>query len=610
MFNNNTFIVKNEMTTCKITPDFNVSNTKNEILTNTFSNLYETAMKRVSFSNINIKNQNQVHFNIVLEDRNVNFYLSSPTQYKDLIESKAQSCWRSCAFDNVDDVSHLTMDTKNTVGAELKLSDYNVNSISTDLSDTSHLISLMQVLKAVSNDDKIIINIAIESMPRFNWLSIVEDESKLIKSGIQKATSCDFVSMLTKTAGKVGSEAIGLYIEYKLLPFEILLGMANDSGDEIFNIKKGDQEMADKLERKDNRKSSSTFKKNSDVFKCKISILSSSQDSHKAQLNLLSVFESFKELNGDNEFYLKELSHKNVISRSREIKSYHVPMNNQCILSTKEVAKLIQLPLKKTQKDFKIKALDNTDSQIPSKLKNGNTVIGIASSKGIETPVYRSLDKSLRCLPWIAIGSQNAGKTTLMMRIAYQNFLAGDSNLIIDTIEDCKLAKACRNSIPKDKRVDIKISKSNLTNVPSFSFNEISNLIHDGMDSFERISLASDIAEQIQLIIENVSDDSNGTLTDPMIRYLYSASVVAFVKPGATLQDVFNILKKPDVRHSAIVHAKSLKCFEDEDVFFNLYQLDKEVEYKEKELDEKGKEVAVKKTENKYHQLVTVGNNE
>ena len=196
MFAKNTLVLKNEMTTYKITPDFNVNNMKNEVLTNVFSNLYESLMSRISLSNINVRRQQQVHFNIVMEDRNVSFYLSFPSKYEELIEGKIKSCWKKCALDEIEDNSYLKIPTKNTVGAVLRLSDYNVNSINTDLNDTSHLNSLMQVLRAVNGEDKIIINISMESMPRYNWYSIVEDENRMIKEGKEKVVECDFGDML------------------------------------------------------------------------------------------------------------------------------------------------------------------------------------------------------------------------------------------------------------------------------------------------------------------------------------------------------------------------------------------------------------------------------
>ena len=607
MFANNTMILNNEMTTYKITPDFHVSNSKNEVITNSFVNLFETTMQRISFSNINLRKKNQIHFNIVLENRNASFYLSIPTRYNDLIYSKVNSCWGKCAIDKVDNVDHLKLNTVDTVGAEMVLGNYNVNAISTNLSDTSHLNSLFQLLRAVNNEEKIIINIAIEPINRLDWFSIIESENALIKEGKVKNVNSDFQNLVKKTVCNIGSDLLGLYLEYKLLPFELIFGMENDSGNSAFGIKSSNTKEDEFL--RSHIKKGTPFKKNSEVFKCKLSILSMSKDNKKAYLNMLSVFESFKELNDDNELVLKELSHNKVIDLARNLKTYSVNVGKDCMLSTKEVAKLIQLPQKNIQKEFKIKALDSTDSSIPAKIKSGKSMIGIASSKGKEIPTYRSADLSYNCLPWIAVGSQTCGKTTLMKRIAYQNFLAGDSNLIIDTIEDCKIAKSMRSMIPDDRRVDIVVSIHNRDNIPTFSFNEVSCQIKDGMDSFERITYASNIAEQIQLIIESVSDDKNGSLTDAMIRYLYSASVVAFVKPNATLKDVFDILRNPDIRRKAVKYAMDLGCFDDDDVFFNLEQLDKPVDYKEPtgELDGKGKPITVTKTRIENNNQAIVG---
>ena len=81
-----------------------------------------------------------------------------------------------------------------------------------------------------------------------------------------------------------------------------------------------------------------------------------------------------------------------------------------------------------------------------------------------------------------------------------------------------------------------------------------------------------------------------------MVRYLYSACLVTFIRPNATLNDVFNVLRIPDIRHKAILYARSTKCFDDEEIFLNLYQLDKEIKVKEIQLNEHGEEVEVSTT--------------
>lgn len=592
---NNTFIKKENMTTFKITPDFSVNNSKNEIITSAITNIYEPPSHRISLANINYKKQNKAFFSIVLEDRNASFFLTVPSVFEDLFQGKMHSCWNKSAIDKIEDNSFLKISPKNTLGGELILKDYNFKTISTNLSSTSHLTSIFQLMKSMNKHDKIIIHVAIEPMPRYNWLSVVQDESERVKQGKQKISQDTLTEMAMKKSIEGLSTLTNFYLEYKFLVFETLMGIMGDDSNEIFSTQEN-KKSPHENNQNFSHSTHSSYKKNCDVAKCKITILSSSEVQSRANINLLSIVESFKELNQDNEFFLKPLSPSQTLKRIQEIRLNDVTPNNHCILSTKELAKIFQLPPKQTQRDFKIKAIEEMEGEVSKELLSGQVPIAITKFLGKEHIVYRSQDKSIRCLPWIVIGSQNVGKTTMMKRIAYENYKIGDANLIIDTIEDCKVAKACRQLIPKDKRVDINVSLSNIENIPSFSFNEISNLINENMDNFSRLSLASDIAEQVQLIIESVSDDTNGSLTDAMIRYLYSACLVVFIKPNSTLNDVFDVLRHPKKRQIAIQYAKSIGCIEDE-IFYNLAQLDKEVKVKEFSIDENGKEIEISTTQ-------------
>lgn len=605
MLKNNTLIKRDEMITFKLTPDFRVSNSKNEIITSAIANIYKAPSRRLSLININYTVPSRVYFNVVLENKNVNFYISIPKQYQDLLQGKMSSCWRGSGIDEVEDNSFLKLPFNSTVGGELILKDYNFKSISSNLSDSSHLNSIFQLMRGMANEDKVIINIAIEPMSRNNWMAISQDEVKNEREGKPRFNIDSLQEFAMRKAFEGASSLLDLYLEYKLLPVEAILGLVGGDGDLDIKREEGKKSNED---RSVGRPSVSSMKRNSDVAKCKITILSSSTDLSRANLNLLSVAESFKELNDENEFLLKSIGEKWIVNRIREVRSHSVAPKNNCILSTKEIAKLIQLPPKQAQRDFKIKAIDELEGEISKELFKGDVPMAITKIRGKEHIVYRSNDKSTRCLPWMVVGGQNVGKTTLMKRISYENYKFGDANLIIDTIEDCKIAKACRQIIPDDKRVDIKVSMSNTKDIPSFSFNEVSNLITEDMESFTRLSLASNIAEQVELIISNVSNDT--PMTDAMIRYLYSACLVTFIRPKATLKDAFDVLRIPEERHKAILYAQASGCFEDESTFYNLYQLDKEVKVKETQMDEKGveKEVSVTRIVNNDQAIVGINN--
>lgn len=611
MLQNNTFIKRDETITFKITPDFSVNNGKNEIITSTITNIYENPSRRISLSNINYKKPNRVFFNIVLENKNASFYITVPKTYEDLFEGKMSSCWKKSAIDKIEDNSFLKLSSKTTVGGELHLKDYNFKGIATSLSDSSHLNSLFQLMRSMGKDDKIVINIAIEPMPRRNWLSIVQDETKKDREGKPKISQDTLSDMVVKKGFEGATLLADFYLEYRFLMFETILGMMGD--EDSGNLISRDSKKFPTEERLAVRGSSgSSYKKNSDVAKCKITILSSSLSESKANIHLLSVVESYKELNDDNEFFLKPLTTKQVARRIQEIKLNDVSPNNQCILSTKELAKLIQLPPKQAQRDFKIKAIDELETDLPKEIRSSDGIpFAYAKERGKEVQIFRPMDKSLLSLPMIYVGAQGSGKTSFMKYTTYQNYISGVSNLVIDILEDCKIAKFCRENIPNKDRVDINISLDNENHIPSLSFNEISSLINEDMKPFKRLSIASNIAEHIELIVDSISDNTNGKLTDAMTRFLYSASMITFIKPYATLNDVFDVLRFPNKRQKAIEYAKSSGCFDDDmSIIYTLYQLDKIVEHVEVVgEDERGKPIKKITTETINNDSLIVGIN-
>lgn len=627
---NNTLVTKDKLVTYKITPDVRVNNSKNEIITSTFAHLFKPPMTRFSIKDMSYALPNRVYFTIVLENKdkqdednskdkpirkkskkqNVGFYLSFPQEFHDLVMGKVSTCWKNVGLDKVDDNSFLIAPIKDTVAGEMVLKDYNFKSISTSTSNSSHLDSLFQLMRSMNEQDKVIINMAIEPIPRDDWMYIVKGETEKEENGIPKFSAESMKDFIFKKGLDGLAQLLDIYLEFKLIPLNIVLGLVDQSPDSVSiepskrtptKGKKGKQNKEiprprDNFEDRgykspSNRSSGgSSMKKNSEVCKCKITILSASSSKTRAYTNLLSVSETFKELNDDNEFIMKEISERFLRKRVIDIRRFNVAPDNNCILSSKEIATLLQLPKGEIQKEYHTEAITDMEGDISRELLQGKFPVAISSKRGKEFVVYRSQDKSVRCYPMIMCGSANMGKTTFLMRVAYQNFLVGDSNLVIDTIQDCKVAQACKEHIPDNMRVDIDVMESNEDNIPSFSFNEISNRITEDMKPFKRLRLASKISTQVISLISNISSDT--ALSDAMIRYLHSACVITFIKPLATIQDAVDVLRIPEKRDVAIEYAKTTHCFDgDDSYFYNLEQLDKYEKAKRKVTNENGEEV-------------------
>lgn len=627
---NNTLVTKDKLVTYKITPDVRVNNSKNEIITSTFAHLFKPPMTRFSIKDMSYALPNRVYFTIVLENKdkqdednskdkpirkkskkqNVGFYLSFPQEFHDLVMGKVSTCWKNVGLDKVDDNSFLIAPIKDTVAGEMVLKDYNFKSISTSTSNSSHLDSLFQLMRSMNEQDKVIINMAIEPIPRDDWMYIVKGETEKEENGIPKFSAESMKDFIFKKGLDGLAQLLDVYLEFKLIPLNIVLGLVDQSPDSVTiepskrtptRGKKGKQNkeiprprdnFEDRSYKSPSNRSSggSSMKKNSEVCKCKITILSASSSKTRAYTNLLSVSETFKELNDDNEFIMKEISERFLRKRVIDIRRFNVAPDNNCILSSKEIATLLQLPKGEIQKEYHTEAITDIEGDISRELLQGKFPVAISSKRGKEFVVYRSQDKSVRCYPMIMCGSANMGKTTFLMRVAYQNFLVGDSNLVIDTIQDCKVAQACKEHIPDNMRVDIDVMESNEDNIPSFSFNEISNRITEDMKPFKRLRLASKISTQVISLISNISSDT--ALSDAMIRYLHSACVITFIKPLATIQDAVDVLRIPEKRDVAIEYAKTTHCFDgDDSYFYNLEQLDKYEKAKRKVTNENGEEV-------------------
>lgn len=556
----------------KIVPDYNLSNNNNIALVNVFSSIYKTPRQRFSF-NKGYELPNQVYFDIIFKKKQANFYISVKEEYEELIKNKMDTIWNNSEISKVDDIDKMSF--KNTEVCELILKDYNFKSLSVSRGDLYPLTNMMGILKMLNEEETVRINIAIEPTKRSNWVDIAKDEYKQYESGKIVNNDGNKKDELIKL-GFTGAEAIlNLYIEMRLLLLESVLGIISSDKEEDkinINLKIDSLEEIKKANKYSGLSSETNYKMISEVFKVRISILSSSLNNSRAKLNMLSVANSYKDLNSDNSLVVKLLSKKEQENLFNDVMENYIKPSKHCILSDKEVSKLIQLPQKDLQNEYKIQSIDTREIDIPEQLKDGLVRIGIAEKQGKKITTYWSKDKNVMALAKVFIGPQNSGKTTAVKRTVKDCYKAGYSNIVIDFIENCQTSKEIEEVI--DTKDKIILELGNKDYIPALAYNEVSNLITENMDSWDRINYANLISEQVEYLINAITDTGTGELTAPMIRYLHAASMITFIKPGATINDVFLVLRRWDKRNEAIRYAKYSGCFEkDDDIFYDLEEL-------------------------------------
>lgn len=556
----------------KIVPDYNLTNNNNIALVNVFSSIYKTPRQRFSFQK-GYELPNQIYFDIVLKKGQANFYLSVKEEFEELLKNKMDTIWNNAEISKVDTIDEISF--KNTEVCELILKDYNFKSLSVSRADLYPLTNMMGILKMLNEEETVRINIAIEPTKRSNWVDIAKDEYKQYESGKIVNNDGNKKDELIKL-GFTGAEAIvNLYIEMRLLLLESVLGIISSDKEEDkinINLKIDSLEEIKKANKYSGLSSETNYKMISEVFKVRISILSSSLDNSRAKLNMLSVANSYKDLNSDNSLVVKLLSKKEQENLFNDVMENYIKPSKHCILSDKEVSKLIQLPQKDLQNEYKIQSIDTREIDIPEQLKDGLVRIGIAEKQGKKITTYWSKDKNVMALAKVFIGPQNSGKTTAVKRTVKDCYKAGYSNIVIDFIENCQTSKEIEEVI--DTKDKIILELGNKDYIPALAYNEVSNLITENMDSWDRINYANLISEQVEYLINAITDTGTGELTAPMIRYLHAASMITFIKPGATINDVFLVLRRWDKRNEAIRYAKYSGCFEkDDDIFYDLEEL-------------------------------------
>ena len=557
----------------KIVPDYNLTNSNNIALVNVFSSIYKTPRQRLSFQR-GYELPNQVYFDIVFKKGQANFYLSVKEEFEDLLKNKMDTIWNNAEITKVDNIEN-GMSFKNTEVCELILKDYNFKSLSVSRGDLYPLTNMMGILKMLSDNETVRVNIAIEPTKRSNWVDIAKDEYKQYESGKIVNNDADKREELIKL-GFTGAEAIvNLYIEMRLLLLESILGIitSEEKEDKLnINLKIDSLEEIKKTNKYIGLTAETNYKMTSDVFKVRISILSSSLDNSRAKLNMLSVANSYKGLNNDNSLVIKLLTKSQQERLFNDVMENYIKPSKYCILSDKEVSKLIQLPQKDLQNEYKIQSIDTREIDIPEQLQKGLVRIGVAEKQGKKITAYWSKDKNVMALAKVFVGPQNAGKTTAVKRTVKDCYKAGYSNIVIDFIENCQTAKEIEEVISEKDKIILELGNKDY--IPALAYNEVSSLITEDMDPWDRINYANLISEQVEYLINAVTDSGTGELTAPMIRYLHAASMVTFIRPGATINDVFLVLRRWDKRNEAIRYAKYSKCFEkDDDIFYDLEEL-------------------------------------
>lgn len=575
--------------TYKIIPDYTVENNQNEVIARAISTLYRTPLEQFEIDIKGMKvtyiGKRKVYFDILLLPKNAYFYFTIPKESEELFLNKIKSIWSNSAILEATKEEIKLLDSfneGNSLVTRLINKTYNFKSINTDKGNLYPLTNMLGIITDLKEEfnEKVRVNFDIEPIKRRNWVAKAKDEYEAYRKGKIIDREKTLKETIASHLFKAFEYAINLYIEFRLLIFESLLGIVVPKEEENEKIEVIMNSIAATKEENQyiGLSHATTYKMTSEAFEVGITLISQSKNKDRRNINMLAVANAYKDLNGDNELIIKKLSErqqrkalKGVVYLEDIIPEYH-----KSIYSDIEVGKFIQLPQRTLQQLYKLDNIDTRELEIHPDLQVPGIPIGIAEVKRERLRTYWCNDYNSMALPKIVAGPPGSGKSQYT-----QNFIAGANQLgyctiLFDYIKSCELSNETMTRTKNNVVIDL----SDINSLPSFSYPELTNRINEFTTPYERTEIASDISKQVVYLINSITDDSTGPLTAQMLRYLKAAARVVFIHKGETLDNCLRVLEDWQTRQKYIRKSKGVYDYDDR-ILNTLRELN--------EADEKGK---------------------
>ena len=502
----------------EIIPDINVDNTK---IIGLVENLHYFKPLSKRFINkkdvIGFKDQDAIIYEIIINTNNVKFFLGFDDELKENILTELNICWPRAALKKTD-FFLCEGETR-----ELELAEHWFLSLNTDLRGQWPLSNLLETQNILRDNEQICIRLEMRPLSP-SWSREQEECIKLFESGKN-------VSKSIIASQNILPQAVNAVLGTVYFCTDLLCEIVTDEKAEHEYIQ------SDKYARlrRTGLSSDTQQKGRYNAYNTKI-LVTVNADTERKEMLFRNVYKAFQTMAGDNRFIMvKHSRYKN-------------------ILCSKEIAQTMQMPTKTYQEQYRIHNIDNREVEIPRDLLTGDIQIGTVTYKGLQATAYWPNNKNILSLPKIVIGPMGSGKSEYTKNFAVQASGKGDSVIVFDFIRNCELSEGIAKHIPNAIRIDL----SKHDNLPALAYPEI----QPGGDPWERLKVANMLARQTEYLINSLVPEK---MTPRMTRYLDAACKVVYIHPGATVQDVINVLTNWKSRNEFIRKAKYSGCFSEDD---------------------------------------------
>lgn len=527
-------IRKPTYTYLKLTPDSSIRNYNSSQIAKSMALLYRNIFQMVKRENkkIIVETNFKLSYFINITKSDISFYFIVPLLYKDRIKEKIRSTWKRCTIEEIKEIKPFNDDA---VKYQVYYSKEDALSLAVDKKNNDPLNSLLNIVEIMNEGERLGVFYNFIPTMQEGWTNIYKKTIEKIQEG--RPVERDL------TGGVIFRNIIGFLSDILHEAFSMFLG--DDTSNRV-NGNLAFLESAMGIVKNYNLSAATEKKKNSLILNTQIMVLSESVEQVKAETNAITLCQSYKAIEEDNELKYKPLKenrkHKNVW----HVDDFRIAGAETSSFSIDECSNFIQLPGRELQDRYNmINKINTLETEVPKKLQQGTKCIGTNTFKGNKTKVHLTSDKDFSKLCLAVIGPTRSGKTTFLGNLARDSINNGESVIVLDYIENCGLSDDIKAMIPKDKILEVNLSDTN--NLQGMGYNEA---IIDTDDVFKKYEMAKKQTAQVLTLINSINV-GNSDFTPRMERFLESACLVAFTQ-DKPLRDILAILEDFRYREECI----------------------------------------------------------
>lgn len=515
----------------KIIPHKSIRNYNSANLCKAIAHTYRSLNRRIyKLSKKLIVEANfKVSFFIDIDKYNTSFYFIVPKFFLNICLEKIKEIWSKATVEVLEEYNFPKDENRSNFQLTYKKED--ALSLLVDKKSNEPLNNILPIVDILKNDDKIIVFYNFLPRSQFGWIEQYEETIKKLKNKEcvdKKNLSFEYV---IKT---IVNGAIKI-LESTLNVLNDLTGNTSAGREAIYEA------LLTEINSLKDLSNTTLKKKDQTILPTQIMVSSYSEDKDRREINGITVAQSFRCLDEDN-----QLMYKKVKNNKFKYTDFSLPTDIN-ILSTEEGSNLIQIPGRSLLTQYGINHIKTEEQSVPEELQKGYITLGVNTCKGKKVKAYLEDNKDIGSLPLVCVGRQGSGKTTYITNYVKNANSRKEGVVHIDFIKNNESSKDIADRLSTDDYIILDFSTEE--GLQALAYNEIK--YNDNISLFERQALANR-KTVLTLELMNSINEVSEPMSSKMERYFCAAADIIYLDENATLKYIIKCLQDYKYRSEVI----------------------------------------------------------